>query len=444
MSKIIDAVSIILTCQDEIFLIERQHYLRAFPGYISFPGGKVEEDDARFSITKNFGLEDKFLGAAIREGQEELGINLGQMIESGEVEGIDHLGIAITPDFNPYRFATHFMRFRLKSKPLMIVDSNEAKAHYWLNAHYIGEQFEKGELLAVPPIRKTCVDLGEDINLTTIENLNVTYDMESEVPYIEPLKGMMQIMPLSHTLPPANRTNAFLVGDKHKVIIDPSPKDLDEYQKFKKTLLKFGADEIFLTHHHPDHYEYANLLAKELDLPISLSADTLARISKKHPHFFEGVKVHLKKEGDIITTWLGDDVLVYEVPGHDEGQLALAPRNLNWFLAGDLFQGIGTVVIGDDEGDMRKYMETLERIIRLSPKVVFPSHGIGLGGTYILQKTLEHRRLREEQILQLYQEKKSEEEILMTLYGDVDVRLHPYARKNISKHLEKLKEEKKI
>lgn len=444
MSKIIDAVSIILTCGDEIFLIERQHYLKAFPGYISFPGGKVEKDDAFFSIEQSFGHNPLFLGAAIREGKEELGIDLGDLIEKGEITGIDHLGVAITPDFNPYRFATHFMRFRLKNKPAMVVDANEAKAHYWLNAHTIRDQFERGELLAVPPIRKTCVDLGENINLSTIENLNVVYDADTEVPYIEPLRGIVQIMPLSHTLPPANRTNAFLLGDHHKIIIDPSPKDMEEYQKFKNTILKFGVDEIFLTHHHPDHFEYSNVLARELNIPVSLSEDTFQRIEKKHPHYFQDISLHFRKEGDVVTHWLGQEIRVYEIPGHDEGQLALASEKLNWFLAGDLFQGIGTVVIGGEEGNMRKYMRTLERIIALSPKVIFPSHGIGLGGTYILEKTLEHRRLREEQILKLYQENKSEDDILNELYAEVNPKLHPYARKNIQKHLEKLKEDGRI
>lgn len=444
MSKIIDAVTIILTQGDEIFLIERQHYLKAFPGYISFPGGKVEAGDEQLAVAQDFGIESSILGAAIREGEEELGINLGEMILSGSVLGVDHLGIAITPDFNPYRFATHFLRFRLKEKPRMVVDENEAKAFYWLKASIIKEQFERGELLAVPPTRKTCVDLGENINLSIIADLNVTYDQGLEVPYIEPLKGIMQIMPLSHTLPPANRTNAFLVGDKHKVLIDPSPKDQEEYERFKFTVLKFGVHEIFLTHHHPDHYEFSNILARELKLSISLSRDTHARIEKKHPGFFSGITLHFRQEGDVITHWLGQKVFVYEVPGHDEGQLALASEKLNWFLAGDLFQGIGTVVIGDEEGDMKKYMETLKRVISLDPKVIFPSHGIGLGGTYVLEKTLEHRELREKQILELYQQNKNEDEILHTLYAEVNPKLFAYARKNIQKHLEKLKNEHKI
>lgn len=449
MNGIIDAASIILTFEDEIFLIERQHYLKAFPGYISFPGGKIEPNDA--DVAKKYavpfgkmGIDEKILGGAIREGIEELGIDLGSMMENGEVTGIDHLGVAITPDFNPYRFATHFLRFKLARKPEMTIDTNEARVSFWLKASLIKKKFETGEFLAVPPIRKTCIDLGNNINLKSIENLNVTYDLETEVPYIEPLQGMMQIMPLSHTLRPATRTNAFLIGDVCKVLVDPSPLSIDEYEKLKNTVLKFGINEIFLTHHHPDHFEFSNLLSKELDIPVSLSEDTYQRIEKKLPGFFEGVTLTKRKEGDVITSWLGQPVRVYEVPGHDEGQLALAPDNMNWFLAGDLFQGIGTVVIGDDEGDMKKYMETLKRVIDLNPKVIFPSHGIGLGGTYYLQKTLEHRMMREEEIRKLYLKNFNEDQILQQIYADVHPGLHPYARKNIQKHIQKLKEEGRV
>ena len=130
-----------------------------------------------------------------------------------------------------------------------------------------------------------------------------------------------------------------------------------------------------------------------------------------------------------------------EIPGHDEGQIALYPRNLKWFLAGDLFQGIGTVVIGGEEGNMKKYFQTLERIINLSPAVVFPSHGIGLGGTTILEKTLKHRRDREEQVLALFREGLSPEEMLSKIYNEVDKKLWPYALENIHKHLDKLRQD---
>jgi glyoxylase-like metal-dependent hydrolase (beta-lactamase superfamily II) len=117
---------------------------------------------------------------------------------------------------------------------------------------------------------------------------------------------------------------------------------------------------------------------------------------------------------------------------------------MSWFIAGDLFQGVGTVVIGDDEGDMSKYFLTLEKVISLAPKVLFPSHGIGLGGVNILEVTLEHRRLREKQVLQFYREGLSEYQILERIYEKVDQVLWPYALKNIQKHIEKLKADKVI
>ena len=153
------------------------------------------------------------------------------------------------------------------------------------------------------------------------------------------------------------------------------------------------------------------------------------------------MEINIIQEGDIVTKWLGRNVIVHEVPGHDEGQLALAAEDMSWFIAGDLFQGVGTVVIGDDEGDMKKYFQTLEKVIALKPRVLFPSHGIGLGGTTILKNTLEHRLMREKQVLSFYQEGKTEDEMLETMYAHVDQRLWPYARKNIRKHIEKLKTE---
>ncbi len=444
MSKIIDAVSIVITCGDELFAIQRQNFLKAFPGYWAFPGGKVELHDESFYQDHPFtkSIDPRLFGAAVREGKEELGIDLAQELLLGNIERIDYLGLAVTPDFNPFRFATTFFRFHLKQKYEFIVDHNEAKVAQWMKASDLLNLYAQGQILAVPPVIKVIQCLGENPDLTTIDDLNFHYDHDKYVPFIESLKSVRQLMPLSHTLPPATRTNAFLIGDDGpKILIDPSPQDKEEYFKLKNTIDLFGLDKILLTHHHPDHHEHSVELAREYKVPMLMSEDTHRRLGYKLPHYFEGVEIHLVKEGDVITDWLGRKVLVYEVPGHDEGQIALAPDDMSWFIAGDLFQGVGTVVIGDDEGDMAKYFATLERVIALSPKVLFPSHGIGLGGVNILENTLEHRKLREKQVLHFHQEGLGVDEMLEKIYEKVDERLWPYARKNISKHLEKLKTE---
>lgn len=442
--KIVDAVSIVITCGEEIFAIQRQPFLKAFPGYWAFPGGKVEAGDENLFLDHPLttGIDPKLFGASVREGEEELGINLGREIESGNVERIDYLGLAVTPDFNPFRFATHFYRYHLKTKSQFVVDANEAGYSEWMKAKDLLELYANGMILAVPPVIKIIESLGRDPDTKSVADLNFAYDAENHVPYIESVKSVRQLMPLSNTLLPATRTNAFLIGDGGpKILLDPSPKDKAEYDKLKNTISLFGLDKILLTHHHPDHHEHAPELARDLNIPMLMSLDTHTRLTKKNADYFKDITVQFVSEGEVVTQWLGRDVLVHEIPGHDEGQIALAPRDLSWFIAGDLFQGVGTVVIGDDEGDMKKYFNTLEKVIKLNPRVLFPSHGIGLGGVNILVNTLEHRKQREKDVLTHYQNGLSEDQILERLYEKVDQRLWPYARKNIRKHLEKLKME---
>ncbi|HXH30555.1 MAG TPA: MBL fold metallo-hydrolase [Bacteriovoracaceae bacterium] len=443
MSRILDAVSIVMTCGDEIFAIQRQFFLKAFPGYWAFPGGKVEIGDETFSSGHKMieSLDHRLFGAAVREGKEEIGIDLREEISSGRVRSVDYLGLAITPDFNPYRFSTYFFRIDFTQKVTFEIDRNEARLAKWMKCSELLRQFNLGLVLAVPPVIKVIETLGRDPATRSIPDLNFSFNSVDEVPMIESLKSVRQIMPLSHTLPPASRTNAFLIGDgaAPKVLIDPSPQDDDEYRKFKNTLKAFKVDKIMLTHHHPDHYERSNQLARELRVPVLLSSYTFDRIVETTPDYFLGIKVTFLQEGDVLTKWLERDVLVYEIPGHDEGQLAVAPSDLSWFLAGDLFQGIGTVVIGGEEGDMKKYFQTLKRVITLNPRVVFPSHGIGLGGVSILEKTLDHRLVRENQILTLSKEGLDPQQMLEKIYAEVDRRLWPYALMNIQKHLVKLK-----
>ncbi len=443
MSKIIDAVSVVLTCGNEIFAIERQYFLSAFPGYWAFPGGKVEANDALecpdHPLLASF--DRRRFGAVRREIREELGFDLGEELSAGRVSSVQELGLAVTPDFNPYRFATYFYKIELTQKPAFVVDRNEARTAEWVSADELLRRYNLGCLLAVPPVVKVIQALGEEIGVRSIPDLNFVYDADRFVPWIESLKGIRQLMPLSHTLPPATRTNAFVIGDDLRLVVDPSPRDDNEYEKFVRTLATFGADKIFLTHHHPDHYERSDRLARELGVPVVLSSYTLGRILAVAPGFFDGISVEVVAEGDQVTTWLGQRVRVMEIPGHDEGQLALYPEDLSWFLAGDLFQGIGTVVIGGAEGDMKKYFSTLERIISLGPRVVFPSHGIGLGGTTVLEKTLSHRRQREAQVLALHHRGLAPEEMLPSIYADVSRDLWPYALENIRKHLHKLESE---
>jgi glyoxylase-like metal-dependent hydrolase (beta-lactamase superfamily II)/8-oxo-dGTP pyrophosphatase MutT (NUDIX family) len=421
-----DAVSLVFVHEDKIFSIVRQNFLRAFPGYTAFPGGKVDKEDREYA--------DFLLQAARREALEELGFD----ILNDAVISIDKIGLALSPEFNPLRFNTHFYRVNLKSKPDFTVDENEAKSFCWLTPSQLLESYNRGERLVVPPIRFFLEAFREDLQFKHELTFKDRFDLKIEVPAIEPIKNFIQVMPRSLTVPPADRTNAFLVGNEAKVLIDPSPMDEGELERFLYSIKDYKISKMMITHHHGDHHKYAPHIARKFGYDIHLSVDTYERILKYDEAYFEGININFLKEGDVLCDWLDEQVQVIEVPGHDEGQLALMPTSKKWFLAGDLFQGIGTVVVGGDEGDMTKYFETLEKVIGLDPQCVVPSHGIALGGTNILKKTLEHRRFRENQIKEMMAKEINVEEMLKAIYFDLPERILKYARANIESHIEKI------
>ena len=444
-----ESVSAVFATFEKVFFIKRQNYLSVFPGYYATPGGKVDKTDSEEPLAGAIwplDVKAQVLHALVREVREELNYDLIAAIDSGEVLSIDFIGIAITPEFNPYRFKNYYLKITLASEINFNLDPDEAEFGEWNTPLKLFELYQEGYMLAVPPaitLLKTFVDSPKH---STPINMSLPYDPETEVPMIESIHGVRQFLPLSNTFPPANRTNSFIIGDgvkgAPKLLIDPSPKDEAELLKFLKSVNKIGFDSIFLTHHHPDHYQFVREIALQFNVGIELSSDTLIRIKNNSgDHYFDNIPLTIRKEGDIVTKSLGQDVGVYEVPGHDEGQLALAPANLNWFLAGDLIQTIGTVVIQAPEGDMKKYFHSLERVIALNPKNIIPSHGIIIGGTNKLIETLNHRKMREASILKLFEEHKSEMEMLEIIYQGLEASLVPYALKTIQAHLKKIKEE---
>lgn len=443
VSKVRNAVCAILSFENKIFYVRRQNYLRNFPGYHSFPGGKVNREEKKSLLLCSHGpkkLDQKLLGALEREVEEELGFSLESWQQEGFVKSIRYIAEAITPEFNPYRFATHYFFIKLLKTPNLILDVSEFDEGKWLSPFEFCELYEEGKILTVPPILEFSRKIAEENELAWIDFKKST---EALCPMLEPIKGLKQFMPLSNTLPPANRTNAFLIGDEgsDKVLVDPSPRDEEELEKFLKTIEPYGVTHLFITHHHKDHHEFAPQIARRWKLPIYLSELTYQYIcTKRGEDYLAGIEIRFASHGQVLTTTRGIDVCVFAVPGHDLGQLALYPLDLSWFIAGDLFQGIGSVVIGGEESSMTKYFETLNKVIELSPYCVVPSHGIALGGTDILQKNLAHRQFRENQIIKLLKKNLSIDEMTSILYQGLPEKLLKYAKANVISHLKKINE----
>jgi endoribonuclease LACTB2 len=436
------SVSAIFKWKNQIFSIRRQDYLTVFPGYTAFPGGKVDRADSNCQAYKHSFLEayePSVVVALFREVKEEINIDLVELFEKKKINSFQLMATALTPEFNPYRFETHFFVIELSEKIDFKVDEGEIELGEWIELKEILKRYHRAELLAVPPTVKLWKALESNEFTGDPLDVSLPYDSEIEVPMIESVYGVKQFLPLSNTFPPAKRTNCFLIGDARAYLIDPSPKDDIEYQKLKRSIKDHQVNALFLSHHHPDHHERAPELAKELGVPVGMSEITKRLLLESYgKDYLNGLEIEIFKEGDILTRSLGVNVEVLWVPGHDEGQLALAPVTKTWFFVGDLVQSVGTVVIGGKHGDMAKYFKSLNRVIQYSPQFILPSHGIALGGVHKIEMTLKHRQHREDQICELLKQGKKAEDILGVIYEGLDSRLERYALATIKAHIVKI------
>ena len=422
-----EAVTAVLVHRDECFVIQRQPHLRAFPGYLAFPGGKV--DDADHHHTFSHPLLQGFPGAQMRalcrELQEELDFDLLRAVEQGEVLELSELGVAITPPFERYRFKAHHFRVALERRPTFSPDSNEIAWSAWCSPGAIWQRYQMGEWPMVVPTRNVIKTLADSLVSRRVEPFNLHYDPARQLPLVELVHRLPYLPVPSPTLPPARFTNALLVDG---CLVDPSPEDPQTLELLLASLPAGCVSSLLISHHHPDHHRFAPEIARRLGVPLRCSVITERRLGERYgDDYLAGVTIERVAEGDVVGRWQDQPVRCYALPGHDDGMLGLAPCGLAWFFVSDLVQTAGTVVIPEPEGDMDAYLASLERVIELRPGIVVPSHGMPCGGTWLLSQTLAHRHQREQQVRQLHDAGKPLEEMLSIIYPQLAEGLVPLA-----------------
>ena len=443
-SAIKDAAAGVLIHDERVLMVRRRESLSAFPGYWAFPGGKVDDADRLPEDTGDLAAQR----ALAREVHEEVGIDLPGLLADHLVADMAAIGHAITPSFIPRRFATHFYRVDLRTAPDLQLEAEEITEAQWRHPREWLAEWGSGKLLCAPPTLAVLRALADDPAAREAPELAAGFEDADRFAAIAPIGGLHLLAVPSNTIPPAQHTNCLYIEDAAGggLLIDPSPAGEKHYAKLRDTIADWPLAAVLLTHHHPDHREGANRLARERSVPLLCSADTRARIATREgAAWFEGIDVRTVGEGDIVGRWQGEPVRVIAVPGHDAGQLAPMPDSRAWCMVSDLVQGVGTVVVGGEEGDMSAYFASLARVIALDPAVVIPSHGPAVGGTHRLRETLAHRQMREQQVLEMQAAGADVDSMLERIYGgSTPDFLMPLARVNIEAHLDKLRAEGRL
>ncbi len=265
--------------------------------------------------------------------------------------------------------------------------------------------------------------------------------------------GVIRVPLRTATLPPASRTNVYLVrGVSGLWVVDPGASDARENERLLGAVhaaeRRWGVQTVgcILTHHHPDHTSGLGWWSAAFDGPVVAERRTVALVREAAE----------TREAAASVTWRAvdedtslDGLALVFTPGHAPGHLAvwtasghahLAPKVL---MAGDLVAGIGTIVVNPPRGHMTDYLASLRRAAALGPELLLPSHGPGTDAAVErLEFYVAHRLAREAKVLAGVASDWSDSmTITRAAYQDVQEALHVFAERSALAHLAKLVED---
>jgi len=322
------------------------------------------------------------------------------------------------------------------------LDPSEHDFGQWITPADALAAWSAGEAMVTTPILDLLdllglLDAAEDA--ISPETSLVPQPVADAIEYL----GGVTMLPLRTTpLPPATHTNAFLIGRKRFVIVDPGPDDPSDLELLSATIearITRGdtPTSLVLTHHHRDHIGGAQAIATRFDLPIlahPLSAQLLPELDTL-----------ALTQGETLD--LGDfgALEVLHTPGHAPGHLALYHRPTRSIFAGDLVASQGTIIIDPPQGHMGDYLESLRTLLAMQPRILWPAHGAPIADPHtLLTYYIDHRIARENAVLAALRDHPDArpEDLIAAVYPEIPSVIWPLAARSLLAHLIHLSEQK--
>ncbi len=222
-------------------------------------------------------------------------------------------------------------------------------------------------------------------------------------------------------------TNTYYVNG---AVIDPGPA-IDSHVE---RILKLGPIRwIVCTHTHLDHSPAAQALkaatgAQVLGRPAPAGQDATFK-----PDLVVENGQHID---------LGEISLrAIHTPGHASNHVCYLLEQTRMLFTGDHVMQGSTVVINPPDGNMRVYLQSLERLLAEDIAIIAPGHGYLIGAPHKeVRRLIAHRLKRERKVVEALQKlgHPSLDEILPLVYDDVPERIHRVAARSLTAHLDKL------
>lgn len=488
-----DAAATVLISADgsQVVLAQRNPQTPFLGGWHAFAGGKVEKSDSEIIVRNCADTETaRLIVAAVRETFEEIGVLLvrhdekmtkgqraslhddlvsgrstfGEILENWDLwidaEDFEFVGAWTTPEFSPVRFNTRFFAVRCPAAQKPFDACGELSEVDFVAPSDALELWRRGNIVISPPVFLILREL-EKISENGLDNQEKAFEKLREcsmqtggaIDSIAINSRVVQFPLRTESLPPATHTNCFIVGNKRFVVVDaasPLVAEQEKLQQFIDKLIAKGASPaaILTTHSHSDHIGgetvLQNHLREKFGLKIPLAAHRATAEKLRGKIEFQ----RLLEDGETFDL-LDDrsesfDLEVLHTRGHADGLLCFFDRQMGLLLAGDNVSSYGSVGVFAPEGDMKAYLESLERLKNL-PNLRFlcGSHGAAVfDGKGKIESFIAHRRQREAEILQALKDgARTNAEIVKVVYPQLEGDLQSLAEKNVQAHLNKLRDE---
>lgn len=233
-------------------------------------------------------------------------------------------------------------------------------------------------------------------------------------------------------------TNTYLVGDQEIAVIDPGP---DDEAHIDSIISQAGGQIrwVLVTHTHPDHSPAAKILADRT------GAEMIGSVMPDDGHQDTSFQVleNLQHGTQLVTEEFTLEAIY--TPGHVGNHFCFwLPEDKVIFTGDHIMQG-ATVVIVPPSGDMADYLSSLELLKQYPVELLAPGHGHLLSDAVgVVDGLIRHRTLREAKVVAALKRagESSLEELVKTVYDDVDPVLHKVAQVSLWAHLLKLEKEK--
>ncbi|HEY8411266.1 MAG TPA: MBL fold metallo-hydrolase, partial [Pyrinomonadaceae bacterium] len=438
-----DAAAVILLRQDtdpqnpEVFWVKRSDALAFLGGFHAFPGGQIDAGDAEVDVRNApDAATASMISGAARELFEELGVlvthggealtkgqraSLLDDLESGrmswpallkhyelylDANDFTYVGRWVTPPFNARRFDTWFFIVNCPPKQEPYVAAGELQDGEWITARDAYQRWLHDQVVAVPPTLHALRTLADGVTPSLVDRfLSITHAHGEPARRITFRPSYICFPVRTPTRPPATHTCCYLIHTSAELlIVDPGSPYEDEQQALAECVDEMIAEgrrvrAIVITHLHPDHIGGVNALKAHLGgaVPVAAHAQTAEALTDVHVD-------ELIADGDVITLEGEPPVKLQALhtPGHARGHLCFYDADRGALLTGDNIVGVGSVLIDPPEGNMRDYLNSLERLRALpNLSVLFGGHGPAVAAPYRkIDEYISHRLERERNILQ--------------------------------------------